>query len=85
MPNPLLEENRNITSDFVRSEKADFGVAFDGDFDRCFFFDHLGNFVPGEYMVGILARFFLGNEQHAKIVPDSRVIWNTRHCKDFWR
>ena len=78
VPNPLLEENRNITSDFVRSEKADFGVAFDGDFDRCFLFDHLGNFVPGEYMVGILARFFLGKEQQAKIVHDSRVIWNTQ-------
>ena len=48
IPNPLLEENRSSTTNAVIEEKADFGVAFDGDFDRCFFFDHFGNFIPGE-------------------------------------
>ena len=47
IPNPLLEENRSSTANAVVSEKADFGVAFDGDFDQCFFFDHLGSFIPG--------------------------------------
>ena len=54
-PNPLLEENRSATADVVVNEKADFGVAFDGDFDRCFFFDHQGGFVSGEYLIGLLS------------------------------
>ena len=57
---------------------ADFGVAFDGDFDRCFFFDASGEFVPGEYVVGLLASIFLDKEAGAKIVHDPRVIWNTQ-------
>lgn len=77
IPNPLLEENRNSTIDAVIHYKADFGVAFDGDFDRCFLFDHSGNFVPGEYVVGLLAEVFLQKEQGANIVHDSRVVWNT--------
>ena len=61
----------------IIAEKADFGVAFDGDFDRCFLFDHLGNFIPGEYIIGLLAELFLGKEGGAKIVHDPRIVWNT--------
>ena len=77
IPNPLLQENRSSTADAVLSEKADFGVAFDGDFDRCFFFDHLGNFIPGEYLVGLLSEVFLKKEKGATTIHDPRVIWNT--------
>jgi phosphomannomutase len=78
IPNPLLPENHPATADVVKAEKADFGVAFDGDFDRCFFFDETGQFVPGEYVVGILASIFLEKGAGAKIVHDPRVIWNTQ-------
>ena len=78
IPNPLLPENHRATADEVRAEAADFGVAFDGDFDRCFFFDETGRFVPGEYVVGLLASIFLEKEVGAKIVHDPRVIWNTQ-------
>jgi phosphomannomutase len=78
IPNPLLLENHSATADVVKAEKADFGVAFDGDFDRCFFFDETGQFVPGEYVVGLLATIFLEKEAGAKIVHDPRVIWNTQ-------
>jgi phosphomannomutase len=78
IPNPLLSENHSATADVVKAEKADFGVAFDGDFDRCFFFDEGGQFVPGEYVVGLLATIFLEKEAGAKIVHDPRVIWNTQ-------
>ncbi len=77
IPNPLLKENRLSTTDAVIKEKADFGVAFDGDFDRCFFFDQCGCFVPGEYVVGLLSEVFLNKEQGATIIYDPRVIWNT--------
>ena len=77
IPNPILKENQSETSDIVVEEKADFGVAFDGDFDRCFLFDHFGNFVSGEYVVGLLAQVFLENNRKEKIVYDPRVIWNT--------
>ena len=77
IPNPLLEENQSSTANVVISEKANFGVAFDGDFDRCFFFDHSGEFIPGEYVVGLLAKVFLKKEKGAKIIHDPRVIWNT--------
>ena len=70
IPNPLLPENHSATADVVRREAADFGVAFDGDFDRCFFFDEAGQFVPGEYVVGLLASIFLEKEAGAKIVHD---------------
>ena len=76
IPNPLLEENRNATAEAVILEKADFGVAFDGDFDRCFLFDHRGDFIPGEYVVGLLSEVFLRKEAGATIVHDPRVIWN---------
>jgi phosphomannomutase len=78
IPNPLLLENHTETADVVETESADFGVAFDGDFDRCFFFDETGQFVPGEYVVGLLATIFLEKEMGAKIVHDPRVIWNTQ-------
>jgi phosphomannomutase len=78
IPNPLLPENHAATGDVVKREGADFGVAFDGDFDRCFFFDASGEFVPGEYVVGLLTSIFLDKEVGAKIVHDPRVVWNTQ-------
>jgi phosphomannomutase len=78
IPNPPLPENHAATGDVVKREGADFGVAFDGDFDRCFFFDASGEFVPGEYVVGLLLSIFLDKEAGAKIVHDPRVIWNTQ-------
>lgn len=77
IPNPLLPENHAVTSDVVKEVGADFGVAFDGDFDRCFLFDGDGQFVPGEYVVGLLAEVFLAKEPGGKVVHDPRVIWNT--------
>ena len=77
IPNPLLEKNRAATSEAVKKVGADFGVAFDGDFDRCFFFDDLANFVPSEYIVGMLAEVFLSTEKGATIIHDPRVIFNT--------
>ena len=76
IPNPLIEENRLATVNALKREKADFGVAFDGDFDRCFFFDEFGNFIPGEYVVGTLAQIFLSKEKGATIIHDPRIIWN---------
>ena len=78
IPNPLLRENHAATASVVKAEGADFGVAFDGDFDRCFVFDGSGKFVSGEYVVGLLAEKFLKIEAGAKIVHDPRVIWNTQ-------
>jgi phosphomannomutase len=78
IPNPLLPENHAATADVVVRAGADMGVAFDGDFDRCFFFDGAGRFVPGEYVVGLLAAIFLDKEAGGKIVHDPRVIWNTQ-------
>jgi phosphomannomutase len=77
VPNPLLPENRALTAEAVVAHGADLGVAWDGDFDRCFLFDHRGNFIPGEYIVGLLAAVFLEKEPGAAIVHDPRVIWNT--------
>jgi len=78
IPNPLLVENHAPMRDMVLEHGADFGIAFDGDFDRCFFFDEKGKFVSGEYIVGLLASVFLDKEPYAKIVHDPRVIWNIR-------
>ena len=78
IPNPLLLENRAPTAQAVRDCGADFGVAWDGDFDRCFFFDHTGAFVDGEYVVGLLAEAFLAKDRDATIIHDARVIWNTQ-------
>ncbi|WBU61922.1 phosphomannomutase [Paracoccus albus] len=78
IPNPLLPENQPVTAKAVREAGADIGVAFDGDFDRCFFFDEQGKFIDGEYIVGLLAAAFLAKEPGATIVHDPRVIWNTQ-------
>lgn len=78
IPNPLLPENHAATADIVIGVGADLGVALDGDFDRSFFFDETGRFVPGEYVVGLLAAIFLEKERAGKIVHDRRVIWNTQ-------
>lgn len=77
IPNPLLVENQGVTVDAVRAHKADLGIAWDGDFDRCFFFDETGAFVDGYYVVGLLAEAFLHKTPGAKIVHDPRLTWNT--------
>jgi phosphomannomutase len=78
IPNPLLPENQPPTVAKVKEEDADLGVAWDGDFDRCFFFDENGRFIPGEYIVGLLGAAFLEKSPGEKIVHDPRVIMNTR-------
>lgn len=78
IPNPLLPENRPVTARAVRDAGADFGVAWDGDFDRCFLFDHRGAFIDGEYVVGLLAEVFLAREPGGTIIHDPRVVWNTQ-------
>ena len=77
IPNPLLPENRAATADAVREHGADFGIAWDGDFDRCFFFDHTGRFIEGYYLVGLLAKAILARNPGGKIVHDPRLVWNT--------
>ena len=77
VPNPMLEENRLPTIEAIRRSGADIGLAWDGDFDRCFFFDHTGRFVEGYYLVGLLAQSFLEKEPGARIVHDPRLTWNT--------
>ena len=81
VPNPLLEENRDATASVVLREKADLGVAWDGDFDRCFLFDENGVLVEGYYMVGLLAQAFLAQNKGAKIIYDPRLIFH-RHNSD---
>lgn len=77
VPNPILVENRDVTSKAVVDNKADLGVAWDGDFDRCFFFDEKGTFLEGYYMVGYLAQNFLKKFPGGGVIYDPRVIWNT--------
>ncbi len=77
IPNPLLPENRELTAQAVREHGADFGIAWDGDFDRCFFFDHNGRFIEGYYLVGLLAQAILARQPGGKIVHDPRLTWNT--------
>jgi phosphomannomutase/phosphomannomutase/phosphoglucomutase len=77
VPNPMLEENRRSTVEAIRSSGADVGIAWDGDFDRCFFFDQDGRFIEGYYLVGLLAQSFLEREPGARIVHDPRLMWNT--------
>lgn len=77
IPNPLLPENRSATANAVLEHGADLGVAWDGDFDRCFFFDERGEFVEGYYIVGLLAEMLLQMTPDAAIVHDPRLIWNT--------
>jgi len=77
IPNPILPENRQATIDAVLEHKADFGIAWDGDYDRCFLFDETGRFIEGYYIVGLLAEAFLVKQPGAKIIHDPRLIWNT--------
>jgi len=77
VPNPMLEENRAATADLVRASGADVGLAWDGDYDRCFFFDETGTFIEGYYLVGLLAELFIQREPGARIVHDPRLTWNT--------
>ncbi|PAJ74791.1 phosphomannomutase CpsG [Pseudoalteromonas sp. NBT06-2] len=77
IPNPLLPENRQDTIDAVIEHNADMGIAWDGDFDRCFLFDEKGLFIEGYYIVGLLAEFFLHKNPGEKIIHDPRLSWNT--------
>jgi phosphomannomutase / phosphoglucomutase len=77
IPNPLLPECRHDTAQAVIENGADFGVAWDGDFDRCFFFDATGRFIEGYYLVGLLATSMLRKHPGAKIIHDPRLTWNT--------
>src|SRR5690606_24570036 len=75
--NPLLPQNRAATSEAVLAHGADFGLAWDGDFDRCFFFDERGRFIEGYYLVGLLARTLLARRSGGKVIHDPRLVWNT--------
>lgn len=78
VPNPLLPENRGLTSRTIVENGADFGIAWDGDFDRCFFYDAKGRFIEGYYLVGIIAESLLARHPGAKIIHDPRLTWNTQ-------
>ncbi len=77
IPNPMLEENQAVTASAVNEHKADMGIAWDGDFDRCFLFDENGTFIEGYYIVGLLAESILKKHPGEKIVHDPRMTWNT--------
>jgi phosphomannomutase len=77
IPNPMLEENRRPTAQAILTHGADFGIAWDGDFDRCFLFDERGGFVEGYYIVGLLASILLRGQPGGKVVHDPRLTWNT--------
>ncbi|MEX2495391.1 MAG: phosphomannomutase CpsG [Woeseia sp.] len=77
VPNPMVEENRIPTIDAIKKNEADFGIAWDGDFDRCFFFDEMGRFIEGYYIVGLLAQTQLPHDAGAAIVYDPRLTWST--------
>lgn len=77
IPNPLIPENRDSTSKAVLKHKADFGVAWDGDFDRCFLFDEHGQYIESYYVVSLIAESFMLKEPNAHIIHDARLIWNT--------
>lgn len=77
IPNPMLEGNRAATRDAVLAHGADLGIAWDGDFDRCFLFDEQGQFIEGYYIVGLLAEAFLRKEDGARVIHDPRLVWNT--------
>jgi phosphomannomutase len=78
VPNPLLPEKREATARAVREHRADLGIAWDGDFDRCFLYDENGRFIEGYYIVGLLAKAMLQQHPGATILHDPRLIWNTR-------
>lgn len=82
IPNPLLVENRDSTRNAVIEHQADMGIAWDGDFDRCFLFDEKGQFIEGYYIVGLLAQAFLIKQSGEKIVHDPRLVWNTLDIVD---
>ena len=77
VPNPMIEENRVASANLVRETGADMGIAWDGDFDRCFFYDHTGVFIEGYYVVGLLAASFLAKSSQETVVHDPRLTWNT--------
>ena len=77
IPNPLLPENRDLTRQAVLDTQAAMGIAFDGDFDRCFFFDDKGRFIEGYYVVGLLAEMLLAKHPASKVIHDPRLTWNT--------
>jgi phosphomannomutase/phosphomannomutase/phosphoglucomutase len=77
IPNPLLTENRQVTTDAVLANSADVGIAWDGDFDRCFLFDEKGSFIEGYYIVGLLAERILRRHPGGRVVHDPRLTWNT--------
>ena len=77
VPNPMIEESRTVTIERVRAERADLGIAWDGDYDRCFLFDEQGQFIEGYYIVGLLAQSFLERSKGERIVHDPRLTWNT--------
>jgi phosphomannomutase/phosphomannomutase/phosphoglucomutase len=77
VPNPMLLENQAATADVIRRTGADVGLAWDGDYDRCFFFDEHGQFIEGYYLVGLLAEAFLRGEPGGRVVHDPRLTWNT--------
>jgi phosphomannomutase len=77
IPNPMIEENRTPTALAIRAHGADFGIAWDGDFDRCFLFDERGGFIEGYYIVGLLASVLLRGQPGGKVVHDPRLTWNT--------
>jgi phosphomannomutase/phosphoglucomutase len=77
VPNPMLIENRAITTETVIQQQADMGIAWDGDFDRCFLFDEKGQFIEGYYLVGLLAETILASHPGEKVVHDPRLTWNT--------
>jgi phosphomannomutase len=77
VPNPMIEANRTVTIERLRAERADLGIAWDGDYDRCFFFDEQGQFIEGYYIVGLLAQTFLAKSPGERIVHDPRLTWNT--------
>jgi phosphomannomutase/phosphomannomutase/phosphoglucomutase len=77
IPNPMLLDNQAVTADAVIEHKADMGIAWDGDFDRCFLFDENGGFIEGYYIVGLLAESILKHKPGGKIIHDPRLTWNT--------
>ncbi len=77
VPNPILPENQKLTSEAIVKFGADMGIAFDGDFDRCFFFDETGRFIPGEYIVSLISEIFLDRNNKETIIHDPRTIWST--------
>lgn len=78
VPNPILTENRAVTEQAVKANQADMGIAWDGDYDRCFFWDENGRFIEGYYIVGLLADQFLHKQGGGAVIHDPRLVWNTQ-------